>query len=286
MSEFEIQTDRTKQLFDIDMQYQTGKNNNETGKLRREFSMKVAGRFSYVAPVLIKSIYGIDHRLALLHLNKLLDEGYLQLYKTPRVIDGRLYLLTHAGACYASELINTTVLFRSHKQGSQSVNLNAISHDMMNAFVLLRGVNNEDKHGNTHPLWDGFVTEREFARLYPQNHIRNVDGLVRECDTNRVIAAVEIENSYKNKVLRAKILLKLKDSLSAGVYDKVFLMSQKREIFEDIKRFHDQLFKELTHCTSRKKIKPDLHDKDVELLKRCIIFRTKFCDELQSTFYS
>lgn len=282
MSEFEKQSARTKQLFDIDMQYQPGKNNNETGKLRRKFSMKVAGRFSYVAPVLIKSIYGIDHRLALLHLNKLSDEGYLQLYKTPRVIDGRLYLLTHAGACYASELINTMVPFRSHKQGAQSVNLNAISHDMMNAYTLLKGVNNKDKHGNQQPIWDGFVAEREFARLYPQNHIRNVDGLVRECDVNQTIAAVEIENSYKNKTMRAKILLKLKDSLRAGIYEKVFMISQKREIFEDIKRFHNQLFSELSRSNSKKQ---SLSIDEVELLSQSIIFRTKFCDELKLTFY-
>lgn len=285
MESYYSQKCKTGHYFDIDMLYMPGRNNFETGQNRRDFSLKVCGRFNLIAPVLIKRIYNINHRLALLHLNKLVDEGYLVLYKTPRAVDGRVYVFTYSGANYASELLSTSLQFRSQSNPSLLVNHNTISHDLMNAYVLLIGVNNYDKHGEHQPLWDGFVSEREFARIYASNEIRNVDGIVRENNKDQSIAAIEIESSYKNKGTRKTILLKLLHSLQADIYEKVFMVSQRQAIFDDIKRFHDQLFQELTQQRKRKASDQCLTEEDVQMLKDNIIFRTKFCEELQTKFY-
>ena len=285
MTNFDELQARTKHFFDIDMQYKRGRNNLETGRIRIEYSMKICGRFNMVAPVLIKSIYGISHRLALQHLNKLVEKGYLALYKTDRAIDGRLYVLTNAGASYASELLSTAIPFRSQSEPSRQINHNSISHDLMNAYILLRGVNNFNKEGLYQSLWQGFVSEREFGRIYQNNDVRKVDGLVRECDDERTITAIEIENSYKNKNMRQTILLKLLYSLNNGIYDKVFMFSQRQDIFDDIKRFHKQLFEELPRVTSKNHHQARLSEDNINKLKRSIIFRTKFCEELQSIFY-
>jgi hypothetical protein len=285
MTNLDEQKERTEHLLNIDMHYRPGRNNYETGKLRRDYTIKICARMNIVAPMLIKTVYGISHRLALLHLNKLVAEGYLTLFKTPRAIDGRLYVLTHIGASYASELLETSIPFRSQSEPSRQINHSSISHDLMNAYVLLRGVNHVDKNGNHQPLWNGFLTEREFARLYTANSIRNVDGIVRETNEQQTIAAIEVENSFKTKAMRQTILLKLLHSLNLNVYEKVFVISQQQKIFDDIKRFHKQLFEELVAASSNKNMKYQLSDNDVNILKRSIIFRTKFCDERQKTFY-
>jgi hypothetical protein len=155
----------------------------------------------------------------------------------------------------------------------------------MNAYILLSGVNNHNKHGQHQPLWNGFLSEREFARIYSSNETRNVDGMVRENNEEQSIAAIEIEGSFKNKATVKTILLKFLHSLQSDVYSKVFMVSQREAIFDDIKRFHEQLFEELTKQTNRKRHEKSISEEDIQLLKRSIIFRTKFCKELQTTFY-
>ena len=283
MTNNEYQNARTNHFFDINMLYTDGRNNCETGKIRRKYSMMICGRFNFIAPVLIRTIYRIEHRLALLHLNKLVDEGFLSLCSIPTSIDGRIYVMTHRGACYASELLEISLPFRSQSQPSRQINHPTLYHDMMNAFVLLRGVNNYNKDGGYQPLWDGFVSEREFSRLHPSKDIRNVDGLVRETNKLKTIAALEVEASLKLKPARKKILLKYLQSIKSDIYSKIFMVSQRKRTFDDIKRFHNELFIELTENNKRNQQR--LTVGDVNLLKRSIIYRTKFCDELQNTFY-
>jgi hypothetical protein len=285
MTNNEQQNARTNHFFDIDMHYKAGRNNCETGSIRRKYSMMICGRFNFIAPVLIKAIYNINHRLALLHLNKLVDEGLLSLCKMPNAIDGRVYVMTHKGACYASDLLEISLSFRSQSQPSRQINHPTLYHDMMNAYVLLRGVNNYNKGGDYKPLWVGFVSEREFSRLHTSKETRNVDGLVRETNKQQTVAAIEIEASLKLKHARKTILLKYLQGLNSEVYDKIFMVSQRESIFDDIKRFHNELFLELTQTTNKKKTQLLLTADDVELLRRSIIYRTKFCNELQNTFY-
>jgi hypothetical protein len=285
MANTEHQKARTNDYFDIDMRYIAGRNNSETGKIRRRYSMMISGRFKFITPVLIKSIYNINQRLALLHLNKLVEERYLALCKVPNFIDGRVYVLTNLGASYASQLLETTIQFRSESQPSRQINHSTLFHDMMNAFILLRGVNNYNKDGDYQPLWDGFVNEREFCSLHTANGTRNVDGLMRETNKQQTIAALEVEASFKKKAARKTILLKYLEGINAGIYEKVFMVSQREQIFDDIKRFHSQLFIELPKYPNKKTNQPQLTETDVLLLKQSIIFRTKFCNELQSTFY-
>ncbi|WP_412972956.1 hypothetical protein [Glaciecola sp. MF2-115] len=281
----EHQNARTLDYLDIDMRYTAGRNNYETGKLRRKYSMMICGRFKFIAPVLIKPVYNISHRLALLHLNKLVEEGYLAVCRAPSFIDGRVYVLTYLGASYASQLLQTTIQFRSESNPSRQLNHSTLYHDMMNAYVLLRGVNNYNKDGEYQPLWDGFVNEREFSSIYTSNTTRTVDGLVREISKDQTIVALEVEASFKKKAARKTILLKYLEGMNAGIYKKVFMVSQHQKIFQDIKRFHSQLLAELPQIYDKRTKQPVLTNADVLVLKKSIIFRTKFCDELQNTFY-
>ncbi|MFC3092987.1 hypothetical protein DRW07_02050 [Alteromonas sediminis] len=272
-------------LSGIDMRYHHGRNNYEIGAHRKALSLSIAGRFSMIAPVLIRPLYGITQRAALTHLNSLVGLGYLSVFHTHRAIDNRLYVLTRDGAAYASELIQYPIPFRSQSSPSLQVNHNTIAHDLMNAYVLLRGVNRVNRNGEPNPLWSGFVTEREFARLYPSHLVRTVDGLVREVNEKAGFAALELENSFKSRALRKTILEKYAYALKSGCYDKVFLFSQQRKIFDDARRLHDDIFEAERHAQTQSKKGVSLTLSDIERLERDLIFRTVFCDELQHTFY-
>ena len=130
----------------------------------------------------------------------------------------------------------------------------------------------------------GIVTELEFKRLFKSNDVRNVDGIIQEA--NGSLAAIDVEHSYKNKQSREKILLKYLHGLKHGYYAKIFLFSQSTAIFDDIKRFHNQLFEELPNRFNKQTKQPILTKNDAELLKSSIIFRTKYCDAIMNLFYN
>ncbi|MFC3095452.1 hypothetical protein DRW07_08945 [Alteromonas sediminis] len=285
MTQIPTHVEALNHLAGIDMRYHHGRNNHEIGVSRKVLSMCIAGRFSMIAPVLIRPLYGITQRAALTHLNSLVDLGYLSVFHTHRAIDNRLYVLTRDGAAFGSELIQYPIPFRSKATPSLQVNHNTIAHDLMNAYVLLRGVNRVSKNGEANPLWSGFVTEREFARLYPSHQIRTVDGLVREVGDKESFAAVELENSFKSRALRQTILEKYAYALNSGYYNKVFLFSQQRKIFDDAKRLHDDIFEMQRHAQTQSKKGASLSLSDIDRLEEGLIFRTVFCDELQRVFY-
>ena len=276
-------TAQYQRYFDIDMTYHAGANNYQKGINRTKLTTLVVMRFGIIAPVVIRSLYNISQHQALEHLNKLVREGLLQVVKTHRSTDGRVYVPTYAAAKFAEELMGIEVYFRSKSNPALQFSHNNVMHDLVNTFVMLLGVNNRSNNGTTEPLWNGFITEPEFKRLFSDNAVRNVDGLVRESDGT--ISAVEIEKSFKNKAVRQNILLKYLFSLKSGHYQKVFMFSQSKLIFDDIKRLHEQLFEELPNRFDKKTRSPIISDADVELLRSSIIYRTKFCDEISELFY-
>ena len=134
-------------------------------------------------------------------------------------------------------------------------------------------------------MWSSMVSETEFKRIYNATSIRNVDGLIQENNQDGTIAAIEIENSFKTKVARQTILVKYLESIKQGHYQKVFMFSQSQDILKDIKRIHSKLFEELTNVYNKKTRQSYITDDDAELLKSAIVYRTKFCSELQNLFY-
>lgn len=271
--------------FDIDMYNQSGRNNNETGKNRRDTTIKICARFNIIDPTIIQWLYNISKPLALEHLNKLVQkDNLLTCVKTIRSVSGRVYVLNYNGAKYAEHLLGLPVYFRSKSDPTRLVNQNNIMHDLINIFVCLRGLQ-EFTDGAHTPLWRGMLSEPEFKRIYKSSTIRNVDGLLEECNENRTIVAVEIENSFKNKQTRRTILLKYLDSLKGGYYEKVFFFSQSKDILIDARRLNRQLVDELSVTYDKKNHKPFLSEGDADLLKRSIIYRTKFCEEIKTLFY-
>ncbi|MCH1930065.1 hypothetical protein L9G16_07725 [Shewanella sp. A25] len=268
---------------DFDMQYRPGANNNLTGKIRREFTMQLVARFGLVCPSNLAWLYGIKYRMALAHLNKLVDEQLLTLVTTHRSLDGRVYVLSYSGAKFAEELLNIAVYFRSKEHPALQVNQNTIMHDLIMQFVMLKGIHNQKASGQPNPLWDAIVTEPEFKRRFTSTDIRNVDGIVREIDGT--ISAIEMEHSFKTKAARQTILLKWHYGMTYGYYDKVMLFSPSQQIFSDIKRLHEALFEEMTTRRDKKSGQPLLTQQEAESLKSKIIYRTLLCNELTERFY-
>ena len=209
--------------------------------------------------------------------------GLLNVSPTVRVPDGRVYVLTLAGAKLAEELLCQHVPFRSSTNPQLQVNQNTLMHDVILQYVLARGIHNVDGAGNYRPQWTGFISEKEFKRLYPSNTIRNVDGLVIEPEG--ACCAIEIEHSYKPIQIRKNILLKYRDALNDGLYDKVFFISQSLQILQDSKRINNLAVDTLTSFVDRKTDRPLLSDSDRKLLEDRLIYRTKFCEEISSLFY-
>ncbi|WP_254843585.1 hypothetical protein [Shewanella sp. UCD-KL21] len=267
----------------IHMRYFCGANNNQTGKARRELTIKIVARFGVTSPTIIAWLYGISQRQALEHLNKLMKEKLVNMVITHRSLDNRVYVLDYAGAKYAEELLSVAVYFRSGDNPSLRVNLNTVMHDLMMQYIQLRGVHNKSKDGEDNVFWHSVVTEPEFKRLFKSYDVRNVDGIVLEVSGS--VTAIEMEHSFKSKAARQTILLKWLHGLNHGYYDKVMLFSQSQQIFSDIKRLHEQLFNEMSTRIDKKTRQPLLTESDVELLQSRMIYRTVFCSELEKIFY-
>ncbi|WP_064664283.1 hypothetical protein [Pseudoalteromonas sp. MQS005] len=269
--------------FDIDMRYCEGANNHQKGVNRTRLTVLITIRFSIVTPGIIRWLYGINHRLALEHLNRLEKDGLLRVVKTHRSPDGRVYVPTYTAAKFAEEIMGINIHFRANKNPALQFNQNYVMHNLINAFVMLRGLHNYHSDETYAPMWTGFITEPEFKRINNLSDTRTVDGAVLLPDGS--IAAIEVEHSFKNKTARQVILLKYLASLKNGDYSKVFLFSQSVKIFDDIKRLHEQLFTELTERYDKKTRAPLLSESDAELLHSSIIFRTKLCEEINEMFY-
>lgn len=275
-----------QRYFDIDMRYKHAENNNEIGRLRQQMTVVVTARIGLCSPTLIASLYSISKRQALEHLNKLVKQQLLICIISHRSLDGRIYVCDASGAKFAEELINIPVHFRRHTPAEKGVNQNTIMHDLMNAHILLSMMHETSRKQPELNIYRGLMTEREFKRNMSKADTRIVDGLLLEkSDQGDCIIAIELENSFKNKAQRSVILLRYLEAIKAGFYEKVFLISQSKDILDDIKRFHTQLFIELTEVRSSKTKQPLLRPQDVELLKQAIVYRTKYCDELTEIFY-
>ena len=270
--------------FDIDMRYYLGANNHQKGVNRTKVSVLIAIRFSIITPGIVRWLYGINHRLALEHLNRLENDGLLRVVKTHRSPDGRVYVPTYTAAKFAEELMGIDIHFRANRNPALQFNQNNVMHNLINAFVMLRGIHNYHSDETYAPMWNGFITEPEFKRINNLSDTRTVDGAVRLLDGS--IAAVEIEHSFKNKTARQAILLKYLASLKNKDYSKIFLFSQSVKIFDDIKRLHEQLLTELPERYDKKTRAPLLSESDAELLRASIIYRTKLCEEINEMFYS
>ncbi len=266
----------------IDMQYRPGTNKLITGLNRQKLTPIIAVRFGIISPTVVSWLYQTNRHQALEHLNKLVKEGLLVLVKTHRCNDGRIYVPTYSAAKYAEQLTGIQTYFRSKANPQLSFNHNTVMHDLINAFVLLRGIHNWQTDESYNPFWQGFVTEKEFKRITKKD-VRNIDGLVQESDG--ALVAIEVEHSFKNKTTRRQILLKYLCAIKAGYYGKVFLVSHSLDILNDAKRLNNQIIDELTSASQNKYKKEYLSDEDAALLKTNIIYRTKFCSEINDLFY-
>jgi len=277
--------ERYEIYFNIDMQYQPALSNIQRSRNKIRFALINAARFGFVSALVCEQTWGVTRAKALEFLGKLVSQGYLALVQTERAADRRIYVLTHKGAQFASEMMRFDVPFRSTKEPITQVNQNAIMHDSVLSFVLNEGVNNKTSEGLAKPLWTSFLTEMEFKRLYPSSTVKNVDGLVL-MPTGEV-AAVELEASFKRKAQHETTLIKLKDSLinDSPLYDKVFIITCSERINTDTQRFYEQLLEELPNRIDRKTKRPLLTQHDAALLRERIIFRTKFIAPIEQTFY-
>ncbi|WP_338591210.1 hypothetical protein VXM60_01695 [Shewanella khirikhana] len=272
-------------FLNIDMTYQVGSNRCQTGKFRRSLTVKMVARFGLISPSLIEVFYGTSRRLALEHLNNLVAEGLLVDVRTPRSVDGRVYVLSFSGARMAEELMGIAIHYRSVSEPSQRINQNTVMHDLMCAFVIMRGLLNTRQEADFSPQWQRFISETEFRRLHPENSTRNIDGLVQE--PSGTLAAIEMEHAFKTKKQRQTILKKWANGLESGLYQKVMLFSHNMDILSDIKRLHQQLLTEaLSANAARRSSKADvLTQAEVERLQKAIIYRTVYCQELTALFY-
>ena len=159
-------------------------------------------------------------------------------------------------------------------------------HDSILQFVLMLGIQNQTTNGQHSPLWHGFVTEKEFKRLYPSNRIKNVDAVV--INTDNSVAAIEVEGSYKNKSKIEQTLLKLKDNMLCArpLFDKVFFIGSSNKIFEDNRRFQSQLLEELPNRYNKKTKAHYMTLEEAKELESKLIFRTKFTEVINRHFYS
>ncbi|APD91015.1 hypothetical protein BM524_15100 [Alteromonas mediterranea] len=277
--------ERYEIYFNISMQYQLALSNIQRSRNKTCFALINAARFGFVSALVCEQTWGVSRAKALEFLGKLVSQGYLMLVQTERAADRRIYVLTHTGAQFASEMMRLDVPFRSTKEPITQVNQNAIMHDSVLSFVLNEGINNKTSEGLAKPLWTSFLTEMEFKRLYPSATIKNVDGLVL-LPTGEV-AAVELEASFKRKAQHETTLLKLKDALisDSQLYDKVFIITCSERINADTRRFYDQLLEELPNRIDRKTKQPLLARYEAASLREKIIFRTKFIESIEQTFY-
>lgn len=277
-------TEQYPNYFAIDMYCRHGTNNNQIGKSRRRLTMIIVSRFGHTSPMIIRWLYGISQAQALVHLNRLCQEGLLEYTQTHRSPDDRVYVLTRAGALYAEQLTGVQLHFRSSEQVSQRINLSTLYHDLIVQYVILRGMTEQHfQNGDSFNGWDSFITDAEFRKLARKHDIRNVDALTRE--PNGTLCAVEFEHSFKTPENRKGILLKYSEALQAGVYEKIMLFSQKLDILKDARRINDAAIDYLTSHTKSKSNDAWLSEMQAQQLKAALVYRTKFCDELTERFY-
>ncbi|CCQ12611.1 hypothetical protein PALB_35510 [Pseudoalteromonas luteoviolacea B = ATCC 29581] len=293
-------------LFDINMYYQKHKNRRLQGQEKLTWTIKVAMRFGFVSAIVCAKVWQTSRAKTLEFLNKLVEMGLLQVAKTIRAADGRVYVLTYTGAQYARELTQIDFPFRSAPEPISQLNQNAIMHDCILSLVLSLGMQNSNTDGTPNPLWQAYLTELEFKRLYPSNEVKNVDALVLL--NNNDVAAIEIEHSFKRKQQHEQSILKFKTALLANqaginaganngdgnadgvgsnkLYDKVFLVVTSAKIQQDTQRFYDQLLSEMPNRYDKKTKQPLLTELDAAFLKANIVIRTKFISEIRELFYS
>lgn len=269
-----------QRYFAVDMQYRHGSNNQQIGKSRREFTLKIVGRFGMTSPLIIQWLYGITKAQALVHLNKLVKHDLLEVVPTHRSPDERVYILSRSGAIYAEELTGMPIYFRSTSQPELRVNLNTLYHDLIMQFIILLGMP-QSSTGNTQSqdIWTGFITDTEVRRLSKSAKWRNVDAIVREIDGS--ITAVEMEHSFKQLPTRKAILLQYLQDLNNGYYQKVMLFSQKVEVLNDMKRINSNIIEFLLATKSPERIT----EKDANRLQQALVYRSKYCDEIWQRFY-
>lgn len=272
-------------FFDIDMRYALTLSNIERGQNKMRFALLNAARFSFVSALVCECVWGLRRAKVLEFLSKLVSEGYLALVTTERAADRRIYVLTHLGAHFAAEMMRVDFPFRSAKKPITQVNQNTIMHDCILSHVLNLGVNNTTADGTPRPLWNSYITEVEFKRIFPSSAIKNVDGLV-QLPTGET-AAIEIEASFKRKSQHETTLLKLKNSLlnDSPLFDKLFIIPCSERINIDTQRFYKQLLNELPSRIDRKTRKPLITENEASLLREKIVFRTKFINSIEETFY-
>lgn len=268
------------QFFAVDMQYRHGKNNQQIGKSRREYTMKLVGRFGMTSPLIIEWLYGMSRPQALVHLNKLVQQEMLLVVATHRSPDERVYILNRSGAMYAEQLTGLPIYFRSTSKPELRVNLNTLYHDLIMQFIIMLGMP-QDLTGNKEgqSIWDGFITDLEIRRLSKSGNWRNVDAIVHELDGS--ITAVEMEHSFKQLTTRKNILQQYLKDLNNGYYQKVMLFSQKNEVLSDMKRLNTSITDFLLNTKSAESIT----EEDAATLKKALIYRTKYCGELLKRFY-
>lgn len=281
------QSEIFERYFNIAMWYEGGHNNTEIGKARFNLTLLIAARFGLTSPRVIAHLYDISLRQAREHLNKLVARKLLIKIDNHRSVDGRVYVCDRQGAKIAEEKMCIPVPFKRWKRPEEGLNQLTISHDLINSLVILRMLHESSRITSDCYAFNGFMSEPEFKRHMTSTNTRIVDGLLSEpFDNGNNIIALEIENSFKNKKMRSAILLRYLEGLKAGIYDKVFFVSQRLNILNDIKRLHTQLLEELTEVRNKKTGLPYLTHEDAELLRQSLVYRTKYCDELTAIFYS
>ena len=269
-----------QRYFAVYMQYRHGSNNQQIGKARREFTLKIVGRFGVTIPLIIAWLYGMSKAQALVHLNKLVQQELLEVVPTHRSPDERVYILSRSGAIYAEELTGMPIYFRSTSQPELRVNLNTLYHDLIMQFIVLMGMP-QSITGSSHSqdIWNGFVTDAEVRRLSKSAKWRNVDAIVQESDGS--ITAVEMEHSFKQLPTRKAILLQYLQDLNNGYYQKVMLFSQKVEVLNDMKRINASIIEFLLATKSPERIT----EQDADKLQQALVYRTKYCEEIRQRFY-
>lgn len=274
-----------ERYFDIDMYYPKSTNYRQRGTQKLEFALLLAARIGFVSPIVCAEVWQTQRHKTLAFLNKMVSDGLLLLASTSRINDGRIYVLTYAGANYAKDLMKIDFPFRSTAEPIQQVNQNAIMHDAILSYVITAGIQNCDANGNHKPLWKAIITEIEFKRLYPSNDVKHIDAVALL--NNGSIAAIEIEHSYKRKEQHQKSILKFKEAMLGNekLYDQVFLVVASKKIHADTRRFYDQLLDEMPNRIDKKTKQPMLTLAEAEYLKENIIFRTKFIEDINRIFY-
>ncbi|WP_462176619.1 hypothetical protein [Pseudoalteromonas gelatinilytica] len=271
--------------FDIDMHYKKYKNRRQQGQVKLEWTIKHAMRFGFVSAIVCAEVWQTNRAKTLEFLNKLVGMGLLQAAKTIRAADGRVYVLTYAGAQYARELTQIDFPFRSTSEPIHQLNQNSIMHDSILSLVLALGIQNSNTDGTPNPLWKAYLTELEFKRLFPSNDVKNVDALVLL--NNNEVAAIEIEHSFKRKQQHEQSILKFKSALigEQKLYDKVFLIVASTKIQKDTQRFYQQLLSEMPTRYDKKTKLPLLKEAEAEIMNEKIIIRTKFIGAISSKYY-